>query len=179
MIQRGSEIHENLDKFPAIRTAYSYIKRWVAIRGLAKDLPDNQIFKIIQEYQKNDPKLVVAGEVGDPSSTALINLFFKQDAYKIDPLLASTHPAKYESFRTEDWDNMLLELNSLPLNKKWNVPHTIRVQVTYSGVSQMKGAQWLLMVQRKLIKLKDRKCLHFFIWCMKLLTQLRSRKEHP
>jgi hypothetical protein len=157
MIQRGSDISRSLDRFPSIRTAYSYIKRWVAIRGLAQGLPDNQIFKILQEYQKSNSKLITASNAGHPSSSALIHQFFKQDAYKIDASLSSFRSSEYQSYDTNGWESMLWELDSLPLEKKFHCEHPIRVMVTYSGVSQMKGAQWLLVVQRKLVKLKERK----------------------
>ncbi|CAG8983810.1 hypothetical protein HYALB_00006776 [Hymenoscyphus albidus] len=111
MMRRGVEIRKNFDQFPAIRTSYSYIRRWVSIRGLAQELPDTQIFKLLLEYQKTDPKLVAAGENGVPSSSALIKQFFKHMANKIDPLLAYADPAKHDSFGTEEWENMLLELN--------------------------------------------------------------------
>ncbi|CAG8959266.1 hypothetical protein HYFRA_00012624 [Hymenoscyphus fraxineus] len=156
MMKRGLEIRKNLEKFPAIRNSYSYIRRWVSIRGLAQDLPDTQIFKLLLEYQKKDPKLIAAGESGDPSSSALIKQFFEHTANKIDPLLAHVDPAKYDSFRTEEWENMLLELDSLSLSKKMDVAHIVQVHLTYNGVSQMKGAQWLLTVQRSLTEWKKK-----------------------
>ncbi|RDL40734.1 uncharacterized protein BP5553_00713 [Venustampulla echinocandica] len=153
MIRRGTDMHDHLDEFPSIRTAYSYIKRWAAIRGLANAFPDHHIFKSLLKYQKTNPDLATPRQVGDPSSSALITEFFKQDAPKTDSIPA---PTGYSSFITKDWENLLVKLDSLRLDEKCAFPHTIRVAVTYSGRSPVKGAQWLLMVQRRLDKLKDR-----------------------
>lgn len=154
MIRRGVDMHDHLDEFPSIRTAYAYIKRWTAIRGLAGEFPDHHIFKLLLKYQSSKPDLVAPHQVGDPSSSALITEFLKQDAPKTNNELS---PTDYSSFKTTDWENLLVKLDSLPLDKKCAFPHTIRVAVTYSGISPIQGAQWLLMVQRRLNKLKDRK----------------------
>jgi hypothetical protein len=152
MIRRGSEILGIVDQHPAIRKAYSLLKRWVAVRGLTTSLPDNQMFKSLLERQKEHSESAEGHMTADASM--LINGFFR-DIQK--STLVGLLPRDFESFTYDDWLANITESMDLPIEQKLGCTHTIRVMVTYSGLSQMKGAQWLLMVQRKLIQLKDRK----------------------
>ncbi|KAF4627954.1 hypothetical protein G7Y89_g10196 [Cudoniella acicularis] len=146
-VKIGSELRRFLDSFPAIRTAYFYIKRWAAIRGLTPSLPDSRIFKIVKEYHTSLP---------GKSSSALVERFFQNEALKIDTFADLEIKAKYHGFDGASTEAFLAWLNQLPFSQKLNYPHTIRVAVMYSGFSQLKGAQWLLMLEQRLSKLKER-----------------------
>jgi hypothetical protein len=161
MIQRGPEICKFLDEYPAIRRAYSFIKRWVAIRGLGMSLPDNRNLKALLEYQKDISDSI--SEDALSNFLSLMNRFCEHTASKADPLLQDFVPSNFHSFSTDNWEAYLVELMGLPVEKKLDCTYTIRVMVTYSGVSQMKGAQWLLMVQRKLSKLKHSKSIPSYV----------------
>ncbi|KAH8664974.1 hypothetical protein BGZ60DRAFT_378995 [Tricladium varicosporioides] len=57
---------------------------------------------------------------------------------------------------TNKWEDALVWLNQLSVQKKINCPHVIRLSVVYSGISPLLGAEWLLEVERRLGKLKER-----------------------
>ena len=155
MIRRGPDIRKTLDENPAVRKAYSFIKRWVAIRGVGVYLPDNQIFKTLLECRKDASDSI--SEHPPLTFSRLMNRFCEHIASKADPSLRNLVPSDFSAFSTDDWEAYLMELKELPAEEKMNCTFTIRIIVTYSGMSQIKGAQWLLMVQRKLSKLKERK----------------------
>lgn len=155
MIQRGSDICKILDQYPTIRETYSFLKRWIAARGLGPKLHDNQVFKSLLECQKQISESTdgrTSIKVSD-----LLNHFFKHGTNGMDVTVNEYLPSNFESFSYDDWCANIKEASELPVEEKLKCKLTIRVMVTYSGVSQMKGAEWLLMVQRRLVKLQERK----------------------
>jgi hypothetical protein len=151
MIRRGSEILRILDQHPEIREAYSLLKRWIAVRGLTASLPDNRIFKSLLERQQEHTES--ADKHTTIEAARLITKFFE---YLPKSTMAGLLPWNLEAFTYDGWIANMTNYMDLPIKQKLQCTHTIRAMVTYSGLSQMKGAQWLLMVQRKLVRLKDR-----------------------
>jgi hypothetical protein len=56
-----------------------------------------------------------------------------------------------------DWESILLAAEEEPLHAKLDFPYYIRVSLLYTGSSKAKGGEWLAMVDRKVVKLKERK----------------------
>ena len=57
-----------------------------------------------------------------------------------------------------DLEKILFAAEEEPLHAKLDFPYYIRMSLMYTGSSQAKGAEWLAMVDRKVVKLKERKC---------------------
>lgn len=58
----------------------------------------------------------------------------------------------------EDWERLLLEAENEPFHERmWDFTYFIRVALMYTGSSKAKGGEWLSMVDRKVVKLRERK----------------------
>ena len=63
-----------------------------------------------------------------------------------------------------DWESILLAAEEEPLRAKLDFPYYIRVSLIYTGSSKAKGGEWLEMVNRKVVKLKERKFRLFIVF---------------
>ena len=58
----------------------------------------------------------------------------------------------------EDWTRMLMEAQNESFYAKMpDFPYFIQISLVYSGSSKLKGGEWLSLVDRKVVALKNRK----------------------
>jgi len=151
-IQAGEKVRERLDEHECIREAYAYIKRWARVRGINKILSDQKIFQLVQNYQSDISERAKIDRL--PAASNLVREFFNKDAQSYDPLVDAEG---IESQNMENWESVLIALDSLRFYEKMiDFPQFVRVAVTYSGPSRMKGGEWISMVERRITKLEER-----------------------
>jgi uncharacterized protein (UPF0248 family) len=151
-IQAGEKVKERLDEHECIREAYAYIKRWARVRGISKVLSDQRIFQLAQKYQSDVAERAKSAVL--PGTSRLVREFFNKDAQSYDPLIDSDGVTSQEM---EDWESILMALDALEFQDKMSeYPQFVRVAVTYSGPSRMKGGEWISMVERRVTKLEER-----------------------
>ena len=133
------------------------------VRGLTKLLSDQKIFQLVLRYHSD---VALPDEMEHPSSSRLIREFFKKDVKDFDlqveiPESESEseyeRPCPFDSYGMEDWEKMLEILDKLHFHDKMaNFQDFMRVSVTYSGPSRLKGGEWIAMVERRVGKMEER-----------------------
>jgi hypothetical protein len=126
------------------------------VRGLSKLLSDQKIFQLVLRYHSD---VILPEKMGHPTSSRLIREFFKKDAQDVDLLADITEESKdLDLYGMKDWEEMLKVLDNLHFHDKMaNFPEFMRVSLTYSGPSRMKGGEWISIVERRVGKIEERK----------------------
>jgi hypothetical protein len=159
-LQRAREVQEKFKEHPDYRRAYYYKRAWAIAWGYFNSKRDAEdIFELCDDASIESN--------GDFSS--IVSKFV--DQWRLHYPLA----LKYQS---NDWNQLLSDIEAEPLHRKLDYPFYLQVTVLYTSSSNLKGGEWLEMVERKLEWLKDSKCCSSTQWLLKLTFQLSMPASH-
>ena len=94
--------------------------------------------------------------IADDSFSDIVTSVFDSFPSKFPDLCRT---ATYLRDSAKDWVDILERLELLPLHKKMGYDKYVRIDVIYTGSSDLAMGVWLSMVERRLQKLEHRKWL--------------------
>lgn len=136
-LQRAQEVQKRFKEHPDYRRAYYYKREWAIAWGyFNSNKATDHIFELCDD----------ASIESDGDFSSIVSKFVDQ---------WNLHYPLSPKYRPNDWNQLLSEIEAEPLHRKLDYPYYLQVTVLYTGSSNLKGGEWLEMVERKLEWLKD------------------------
>jgi hypothetical protein len=138
-LQQGHRLQEKFAGYTDYRTAYYYKRAWATAWGLFdSDKEAQDIFELCDNTSLESNK----------NFSSIVSKFVEQ---------WGLHYPQSLKYRSNDWDQLLSQIEAVPLHQKLDYPYYLQVTVLYNGSSSIKGGEWLSIVERRLEWLKTSK----------------------
>jgi hypothetical protein len=138
-LQQESKVQEKLNKSPEFRRAYHYKRAWAIACGYYNtDKATRDVFDLCDK----------ASIENNQEFSSIISTFIKQ---------WSLHYPQALKYQSKDWNQLLTQIETEPLQQRMDYPYYLQVTVLYTGSSNTKGGEWLSMVERRVKLLKNSK----------------------